>query len=125
MSDHHPIDLFLVALIALSEGIWWLFRTVLVPAIVIALVVVGYSPTRAVNAPTAPVTPEREPAPITSQLSETALTTSQLGESEPMIHPLVETADHLKGLTNRELMAMVGTRKKHTKAQLVAALVAC
>lgn len=105
MSNHHPIDLFLVALIGLAEGTWWLFRTVVVPAIVIALVVVGYSPTRAMNAPTAPVTPEREPA--------------------PMIHQLAETASHLNGLTNRELMSMLGTKRKLTKAHLVAALVAC
>ena len=103
MSQHHPIELFLVALLGLAEGAWWLFRTVLVPAIVIAVVILGYSPTRVATPPSPP----------------------HVAITAPFTHQLAETADSLKQLTNRELMAMVGTKRKLTKTQLVAALVAC
>ena len=102
VKNTHPIELAIVLVIGLCESAWWLFRTVAVPAIVIVAVLVGYSPTRG-ETPSAP---------------------PQTAHTAPMIHPLSSVGDDLKGLTNCHLMALVGTKKKLTKAQLIGALVA-
>ena len=115
MKNTHPIELAIVLVIGLCEALWWLFRTVLVPAIVVVAVLVGYSPTRGI-APTSAI--HTEP---TIQAAQTRL---QATLTAPIIHPLASVGDSLKELTNRQLMALVGTKKKLTKAQLIGALVA-
>ena len=111
MKSIHPIELAIVAVIGLCEGLWWLFRTVLVPTIVIVAVLAGYSPTRGVE-------------PVTTPIVATPPETSQTAHTAPFMHPLALVGDELRQLTNRELMGLVGTRKKLTKAQLIGSLVA-
>ena len=102
MKNAHPIEIAIVVVIGFCEALWWFFRTVMVPTIVIVAVLVGYSPTRG-ETPSAP---------------------PQTAHTAPMIHPLSTVGNDLKQLTNRHLMALVGTKKKLTKAQLIGALVA-
>ena len=115
MKNTHPIELAIVLVIGLCESAWWLFRTVVVPAVVIVAVLVGYSPTRGV-APTS--------ANHTEPTIQAAQTPSQAALAAPIIHPLTSVGDSLRQLTNRQLMALVGTKKKMTKDQLVGALIA-
>ena len=128
VNNTHPIDLALVALVGIAEAVWWLFRTVLVPAIVIALVIVGYSPTSEESV----ALPEEAKISCVSPKQKNPVSDSDLAElpktrriGRVFDHPLNAIAEELSELTNRELMTMVGTRKKLTKSQLVAALVAC
>ncbi len=102
MKNAHPIEIAIVVVIGLCEALWWFFRTVMVPSIVIIAALIGHSPTRG-ETPSAP---------------------PQASHVAPMIHPLAMVGDDLQLLTNRHLMALVGTRKKFTKAQLIGALVA-
>jgi len=100
----HPIEVLLLAAMALAWAVLTLARLVLVPLAAMVLVMAGWSPAP----PQPPTTAPPPPAPA------------------PAEHPLARLASGLEALPAATLRSLAGTRlKRYRKAELIAMVAAC
>jgi hypothetical protein len=98
----HPIEVLLLAAMALAWAVLTLARLVLVPLAAMVLVMAGWRPA----SPQPPTTAPPPPAPAE--------------------HPLARLASGLEALPAATLRSLAGTRsKRYRKAELIAMVAAC